>query len=251
MTGTRLYDYQRIAEDLRGRIRRGELSDRLPNERDLAAEYEVAVPTMRSALGILAQEGLIRRKPKVGTIVVQTGKFLRDGPGRMRPGPKRFFAADIDSRERQVTNFRSGVHIAREDERNLILCFGAETPLIFRERLYKVEGEPVYMATNYMPQELFPDRGEVVLREHPGQDGIHGRLQEVQHEAVEGDEYIEARPATVSETKTLKLPSGSWVFLIHRPLEDAEGRVVDLAVITLPAYSWILRYPVMRKPARR
>jgi DNA-binding GntR family transcriptional regulator len=51
--------YQQLAELLRGRIVRGELTGRIPATKDIAVEYEVAQGTAERALKILREEGLI------------------------------------------------------------------------------------------------------------------------------------------------------------------------------------------------
>ena len=69
--------YLAIADDLRGRIERRELSggDKLPTERELVDEFGVARMTVRHALDILQREGLIeRRRGRTG------GTFIRSTP---------------------------------------------------------------------------------------------------------------------------------------------------------------------------
>ncbi|WP_433543763.1 TetR/AcrR family transcriptional regulator C-terminal domain-containing protein (plasmid) [Streptomyces sp. CA-294286] len=62
----------RIADDIRHRISRGELSpgDKVPSTRRITQEWGVAMATASKALASLAQEGLVRAVPGVGTVVV-------------------------------------------------------------------------------------------------------------------------------------------------------------------------------------
>ncbi|HSY23087.1 MAG TPA: TetR/AcrR family transcriptional regulator C-terminal domain-containing protein [Polyangiaceae bacterium] len=64
--------YLRIAEDIRSRIERGELpaGDRAPTTRQLAEQYGVAMATAAHALRHLADQGVLRAVPRVGSIVV-------------------------------------------------------------------------------------------------------------------------------------------------------------------------------------
>jgi DNA-binding GntR family transcriptional regulator len=64
--------YQQIANDLRARIRSGELAarTRLPSVERLVQELGVARTTARKALGLLVNEGLARRVTGWGTYVV-------------------------------------------------------------------------------------------------------------------------------------------------------------------------------------
>jgi GntR family transcriptional regulator len=63
--------YMLIADDIAGKIERGELVDgqRLPGETDLAAEYGVARMTIRRAARELTERGLVRVVSGKGTYV--------------------------------------------------------------------------------------------------------------------------------------------------------------------------------------
>jgi GntR family transcriptional regulator len=73
--GEPAYLYARMADHIAARIRVGELSagSRLPGERDLAAEYGVAIGTARRAILELRHRGLVVTLPAKGTFVVQAG----------------------------------------------------------------------------------------------------------------------------------------------------------------------------------
>lgn len=61
--------YRQVAAILRKRIADGELVGRLPGERYLASDYGVAVGTVRKALGLLRDEGLVETVHGWGTYV--------------------------------------------------------------------------------------------------------------------------------------------------------------------------------------
>ena len=61
--------YLQVADDLAGRISRGELSGRMPAERDLASEYGVAYGTIRRAMQVLRERGLVDSVHGRGTFV--------------------------------------------------------------------------------------------------------------------------------------------------------------------------------------
>lgn len=68
------FRYVQVADDLERRIRAGEFPHdaRLPRREDLAAEYGVGEMTVRRALRELAERGLVRPLPAVGTVVIWT-----------------------------------------------------------------------------------------------------------------------------------------------------------------------------------
>lgn len=67
------YVYVRLANHIEARIRAGELSlgRRLPAERDQAEEYGVAYLTVRRAMKLLRDRGLIKTVIGRGTYVVE------------------------------------------------------------------------------------------------------------------------------------------------------------------------------------
>ncbi len=70
--------FQRIADKLRQEIRRDyEPGDRLPTESELAARFKVSNLTIRQALTVLAQEGLIDRRQGSGTYVLDLHEARR------------------------------------------------------------------------------------------------------------------------------------------------------------------------------
>ena len=69
--GEPAYVYARVADHIAARIAAGELvpGARLPGERDLAAEYEVALGTARRATSELRSRGLVVTLPAKGTFI--------------------------------------------------------------------------------------------------------------------------------------------------------------------------------------
>ncbi|GAA0355184.1 hypothetical protein GCM10009530_00330 [Microbispora corallina] len=63
--------YRKIAEDLAGRIRGGELLPRraVPSETALVQQYEVARETARKAIALLREQGWVYTVPQRGTFV--------------------------------------------------------------------------------------------------------------------------------------------------------------------------------------
>jgi DNA-binding GntR family transcriptional regulator len=67
--------YVQLANDLDARIGRGEfpLGSRLPSEAEIAEQYGTAKMTVRKALGILRERGLIKTLHGRGSVVVAAG----------------------------------------------------------------------------------------------------------------------------------------------------------------------------------
>src|SRR4051794_3317321 len=63
------YKFQRLRERLRAAVSSGELSGKLPGERQLAKKFHVNAKTLSKALTDLAAEGLLERNIGRGTFV--------------------------------------------------------------------------------------------------------------------------------------------------------------------------------------
>ena len=74
------YVYMRVADHIAARIAAGDLpaEARLPAERDLAAEYAVAIGTARRAVLELRDRGLVVTLPGKGTYVVSPPKGMSE-----------------------------------------------------------------------------------------------------------------------------------------------------------------------------
>ncbi len=69
------FTYVQVANNIAVRIETGEITHKLPSERSLAEEYGVAYQTVRHAMKVLRERGLIITRQGRGTFVAP------------RPGP--------------------------------------------------------------------------------------------------------------------------------------------------------------------
>lgn len=101
--------YRQISDDLRERIRSGELAPgrQLPAEDRLASEYGVAKDTLRDALQVLRSEGLIRT-------VNRRASYVREAAKRTRmsiEGPAQVIARMPTPEERRELRLDEGVPV--------------------------------------------------------------------------------------------------------------------------------------------
>ena len=75
--------YRQLAGVLRKRISSGELApgQRMPSEKDLHDEFGLARETVRRAIGVLRNEGLVEVRHGHGTFVVETPSQIELRPG--------------------------------------------------------------------------------------------------------------------------------------------------------------------------
>jgi DNA-binding GntR family transcriptional regulator len=65
------HPYRQLAARLRERIRSGEIISQLPSLTDLTSQTGLATGTVRRAIAVLADEGLVRKVPGRGSFVVR------------------------------------------------------------------------------------------------------------------------------------------------------------------------------------
>jgi GntR family transcriptional regulator len=63
------YAYVQVADDIQRRITEGEITAKLPGERSFAEEYGVAYTTVRHAMALLRERGIIVTVHGRGTFV--------------------------------------------------------------------------------------------------------------------------------------------------------------------------------------
>jgi DNA-binding GntR family transcriptional regulator len=63
------YSYVQVAQDVERRITEGEITRKLPSERGFAEEYGVAYTTVRHAMALLRERGIIVTVHGRGTFV--------------------------------------------------------------------------------------------------------------------------------------------------------------------------------------
>ncbi len=128
--------------------------DRLPSEPDLATTYGVSRPTIREVLRSLETDGLVRRVHGVGTFVTQT-----------RPVVSSRFELDLGVTEAvAAAHQRLGVQIlrvSREPAPSSIaehLALDAGAPLLWVERIIRVNDVPGAHAIDVIPSDVAGDR---------------------------------------------------------------------------------------------
>lgn len=235
---------RQIADDIRARIYSGELApgDRLPGEPTLVKQYGVAKMTANQALKLLVSEGLAVARPGSGTYVREFRPIRRVANDRLAKaqwaGGRSIWSADVDQRpmvaDVEVYEDEAPRQVAR------VLGLEAGAPVIVRSRTYAVEGQPVQLATSYLPAELVRDTA--IAQRDTGPGGTYARLAELGAEPTHFVEELRARMPSDDERKTLRLAAGTPVVEICRTAFTADNRPVELNQILLDAGSYVMEY---------
>src|SRR5688500_14241587 len=128
--------YAELAADLRARILRGqwEPGQALTAETELARTYGVALGTMRQAIALLVDQGLLERRHGKGT-------FVKAGLGGA--SMLRFFRfRHADSSEAPSSRILSRKQIQADAATSQALAIDEGAPVLALERLRSIAGQP-------------------------------------------------------------------------------------------------------------
>ncbi len=211
-----------IARELRSDIEAGLYADGqpFPSESTLQSYYGVSRVTVRSALSMLQEEGLIERRQGSGTLVKSKVhyKMLRRILDFHReaelmgctPGSRILSIRTIPSRFRERIAFD--------------LPPGGEVVELRRIRL--LDGVPVALQTSIHPLELLGGVTPVQLQDY----SLYGFLRN--HRGVvirDAEQVLEPYSISAEEAALLEVPEGTAVMLAHRTTRDDRGRALELA----------------------
>lgn len=209
--------YIQLATLFRNRIASGEwpVGSRIPNVDQLAAEFVVARGTMREALGLLEQEGLLERLRAKGT-------FVRNAPDKHAHK----LAIDWQS----LISAHEGAKIEVVEQRVM-----AELPVADRQkgkpapkyqmmrRLHLRDGRPYLIAQFYLEYELFKEGPPLQFRRLPTLPILH-RI--AGHRIGRAWQVVTIGTADVEIAGLLKIPLNAPVALVDRVAIDKDGIIL-------------------------
>ncbi|WP_374213815.1 GntR family transcriptional regulator [Streptomyces sp. A3M-1-3] len=238
--------YQRIADSLRAAITAGEYGpgDRLPGENELMVVHGVARMTVRQALAVLSNEGIVEARKGAGVFVRDFRPLLRQGIQRLareRWGSGRsVWSADLGEDRELVVDHVSVVEESAEASIAAVLVLEPGAPVCVRRRRFVLDGKPVLASTSYLPADLVV--GSAITRQDTGPGGTYARLSELGHAPVHFREELRSRMPTTAEAEHLQLSSGTPVILISRTAYQEDGAAVEVNEMVLDSASYILEY---------
>lgn len=245
-------NFKQVADHLRLAIQTGELppGSRLPSEQQLIDTFGLSRGTIRGAVGLLRSEGLVRTEHGRGT-------FVRDRPPVRRLAHDRFarrhrkrgraaYLAELEAEGRVAeVEVQEVARLKAPDEVAvwLQLAFGADVAV--RRRRYLADGEPMELATSYIPWELA--EGTAIAEEDTGPGGIYARIEEKGHRLKRFSEEVTSRMPTSDEVRALRLEPGVPVIRVVRIAYDANELPVEACDTVMAADRYVLSYEL---PAR-
>lgn len=240
------HKYRGIADDLRRRINAGEFEEdgKLDSERDLRDHYGASLMTVRQALGVLRDEGLLESRVGRGWYVAEWRPIVRNALKRLSSTQwgegRSMWDVDIDDRLLEVVGRAEVELIDAPEDVARALDMDVNARVWKRDRRYAVDGEIVMRATSYIPDDLAHDTR--ITQSDTGPGGTYARLREAGHGPVKFREQLRCRLATPAEVDDLRLAAGAPVIEQHRSAMRADGRVVEINRMVLDASRFLLVY---------
>jgi GntR family transcriptional regulator len=213
--------YLRIHRELSDRIISGQWPPGrpLPSQQQLAAEFGVSIMTLRQALQLLADEGLVQTRHGAGTYV--TARYAYD------LGGLRSFAADLGAQDAGITTELLAAG-AVSPPADIAARLGAPGEVL-RLRRRRLSGGRARVGQNaYQPASL-------VSPEDLGRRGLYTILAEHGLAIARADETITAAALGRHDARDLSRPRSSPALLSHRVSFTAAGRPVIDDYALLPA----------------
>lgn len=221
--------WRQIVDAIRLDIVGGKLAsgDRLPTEALLAERFSVNRHTVRRALSVLAEEGVVAAEQGRGTFVRSTRRLS------YRIGKRTRFREGLKGQASVLTS--TVLQHSLDNASNtvgLALGVDAGTKLVRTESLSMADGNPVSRSTIWLAYARFP--------------GFAERLTDMGSYTVVFASYgisdyarastrISARHADVGETRDLQLAPGAIVLVSEAVDVDPDGRPLSYALSRFPA----------------
>lgn len=243
--------YHQLAGVLRDQVYRGDLrpGDQIPTEAELAEQYQASRNTVRLALGLLRNEGLLSSRRGLGT-------FIRDAP------PMKYYASLTGSRrqrleaDRRRGTFTQQVEaqgkrprqvstvevVAPDDELRARLALDADESVIVRRRVMYADDEPLQLGDSYYPLTIVD--GSPIMHGAAVVEGTDQVLEDLGHVPTRYEDEITWRMPTAAEAHALRMAPGVPVGQLSRLTLDQEDRPIEVYVVTLPGDRHVLLYEV-------
>lgn len=215
--------YMRVAEQLRERIRKGELSpgDPVPTERDLAKAHKISRGTAVKALDVLVSEGLVTAGTTRAGRRVQDRQVLAIHASRSEQMDHRK-TAGVDA---WVSDIQAYGHtpgqtievsvVPATAEIAEYLRVGEGERVVVRRRLRTVNGRPFNRSDSYYSMSLTGQVPEILDPADVTQ-GVIALMAERGIEQTHYEDRLRWRPPTPEEAQTLRLGPGVSVLIQAR-----------------------------------
>lgn len=227
---------RRIADIVRHQIHAGTFGQTLPGEQELADEHQVSRNTIRDALALLRDEGLIARAPRIGTRVAS--RKYDHGLDALLGLQETF-----DGHGTVRNEVRAAMRISAPPAVARRLGLEPGERVVYVERLRFLDEQPLSLDLTY----LSPEIGARVLDHDLADTDIFVLLERLSGQSLgSADLAVEAVPADRHTAATLDIPPSSALLMLERLTRLDDGTPVDLEYIHMRGDRITLRGNLVR-----
>jgi len=219
--------YHQIADSLRAQIASGVLAprQRLPSEPDLAALYDASRNTVRLAIALLTNQGLVESRQGLGTFVHEQAKPFTALLSRVKASPVEQHASAalpvVSPAEDESEMVRLIVETGQADaDVAEKLGIKAGDPVVVRHSQYFIGDVPWQLINSYYPSDLAG--GTALQQAGPIEKGSISMLAELGHPQQGFVDEIGARMPDARESDFFQLTTGTPVVVVKRTSYSAE-----------------------------
>jgi GntR family transcriptional regulator len=206
--------YQDLYRDIAGGAY--QVGQKLPSEAELCEHYKVSRGTVREAVKMLFQQGLLIREQGRGTFITNRDKIGQDAFRLMG------FTELMERHQKEPGGKLIDLEIQKPNptvQTLLQLDEGAEVVRV--ERLRMGDDEPLIIERSYFVHALFSPLLDFDLEK----ESIYALLlRETDLRLGDAEQTIEAVAASPADADLLKIAAGSPLLLIKRRIKTEEGR---------------------------
>lgn len=214
--------YIQIADELRRNIEESiyQIGAQLPTEAELSNRFGVNRHTLRRAIEVLRQEGLVRVDRGRGMFVAAApipyplGKRVRYNEALKAHG------LQASHRTLRIAEIPADSSIAKRLDVQL------GDPVVLFERLTLADDQPISIGSGYFPSQRFPGLLERFQECH----SISKVFQEYGCDHIRRSTRISARTVQPRDARLLELPLNAPILLTESINVDQQGQVIDYGV---------------------
>jgi GntR family transcriptional regulator len=230
--------YFRVAETLKGRIdsRRYPPGEIIPSEKELARQFAVSTITIKKALQLLVDEGLVVRRRGIGTIVMRREK---DPVAIKLTGNFREWFDSVSGKFPKLTvDVLDTSVIPCPDNIRKVLALPPGQDIWRMKRIRRFRNEPISYYINYASPKIFENLDTRVFKKKSFFEVLQEKFQ---NRITKIDQQVEAIVADMDVAAILGIPFGAPIFFSEVIYYDNHSAPVEISHLFLRGDRYLYR----------